>query len=722
MALSPQQQEIVHHPFEEPALVLAVAGSGKSTTMVERIARLVEAGRFDPTRVIAVMFNLGAAKNLRASLERRLGKRNAPQSVTFHSLGTITLRRLILGGYAEQWAFSGEPSKAIKFTVEVIETACKKHGHKYPRIVARDFLSFVDRVKSDLKPPAEVFADGDWPARYDWFVQWYRQFEKERHQKKVRFFSDLIYDPVTIMLENPAAAAYLRGGFDHIIIDEYQDICESQQALIRFTAGLVSAGMQAKVMAVGDDDQTIYGWRGAKAEYILRRFHDDFPGATTYTLNRTWRYGHALSCASNYVIAGNSDRADKMCVSGEKAPDTKLFLEYDQPVSGKPKIVSIVEKWLADGGSLTEMVVLVRSYSKSAASQFDLLQHGIPFRIEGGDEASVLENKWVASLIGWMKLAAGQAAINPYAGEPDIGSIIEARKFIDVPSLNLGWEKSGILTKLVLQEPEDGLGFSRFVSNHVAAQNQAQAERVVYRGKLWRKLRAIGKGRSFPKAAILLKELLYFLDIEKCIVQEAGKREEADEIISLVEAFIEYVKVNSKGKSLPEFMNHLQDLLDTSDKAKQETTALLITSCHRAKGMEWLCVIMPSLWQGSFPIIPRSIDKSKIESHLQDERRLFYVAMTRAIRALYFIAPRDPRLDPWLRACKGGNCDDVIPFVKNAGVASQFLYESNLFLSQALPYILAGGKGRDSLKASSPELINQYLEELNCNYRVAKIN
>lgn len=716
MALSPQQQVIVRHPFNEHALVLAVAGSGKSTTMVERISNLIEAGKFDPTRVIAVMFNDGAAKNLLASLGKRLGKRNTPQSVTFHRMGTLTLRALILGGFAEQWTFHGDPSKAIKFTVEVIESACRKHGHKYPRIVARDFLNFIDRVKSELLPPAQVFANGDWPARYDWFVSWYRQFEKERHAKKVRFFSDLIYDPVTIMAENPMAAAYVVGAFDHIIVDEYQDICESQQALIRFVAG-----KHAKVMAVGDDDQTIYGWRGAKAEYILRKFHDDFPGATTYTLNRTWRYGHALSCASNYVIHGNSDRAEKLCVSGENAPNTELFLEYDMPSGGKPKIVSIVDKWLGAGGNLTEMVVLVRSYSKSAGSQFDLLQHGIPFRIEGGDEASVLENKWVSSLIGWMKLAAGQAAINPYAGEPDLGSIIEARKFIDVPSLGLGWDKSGTLAKMALQDPEDGVGFSKFVSTHIASQNQSQAERVIYRGKLWRKLRAIGKSRNFPKAAILLKELLYFLDIEKAIIQEAGKQDDADEIISLVEAFVEYVKVNSKGKTLPEFMNHIQDLLDTSDKAKKTTTALLITSCHRSKGMEWPCVIMPSLWQGSFPIIPRSIDKAKIEDHLQDERRLFYVAMTRAIRALYFIAPRDPKLDPWLRACKGGNCDDVIPFVKNAGVASQFLYESNLFLSQALPYILAGGKGRESLKAASPELLNQYLEELNFNYRVAKI-
>ncbi|WP_177032528.1 ATP-dependent helicase [Pseudomonas veronii] len=716
MALSPQQHAVVMHDFKLHALVLAVAGSGKSFTMVERIAYLVEAIRVDPTKIVAVMFNKKAADEMLSKLQRRMGKRNAPESYTFHGLGTRTLKRLIQGGFAEPWAFEANTHKATKFAAEVIESACRKYGHKYPRLVAKEFLSFIDRVKSDLETPEAVWEKGNWPARYEWFVPWYNQFERERRGKRIRFFSDLIYDPVQVMLNNPAAASYIEGRYEHVILDEYQDICESQQSLIRFTAGRT-----AIVMSVGDDDQTIYGWRGAKSDYILRDFHRDFPGGTTYKLNRTWRYGHALSCAANYVISGNTDRADKLCISSSKAPNTELFLEYEGLQNGKPKIVSIVDQWLKNGGQLEEMVVLVRSYSKSAESQFHLLQHGIPFRLEGGDEASVLENKWVASLIGWMQLAAGQVAINPYAGDPDIGSIVGVRKIIDVPSLDVGWEKSGILAKLVLQHPEEGQGFGNFVSAHVASQNQQMSDRVLKRGKLWRKLRHMGKAREYPKAVILLNELMYFLDIEKHVTKEANKDEEAEEILSLIEAFIEYVKLNSKGKSLPEFMNHIQDLLTFSEKAKESTVALLITSIHRSKGMEWPCVIMPSLYQGAFPIVPRSINEANIETHLADERRLFYVGMTRAIWRLYMIAPRDPQLDEWLRACKGGNCNDVIPFAKNRSVASQFLYESNLYLSKALPAILAGGRGRESLKASSPELLNRYLKELGVDFEVPKI-
>lgn len=717
MALSLQQQEVVVHPHDRHALVLAVAGSGKSTTMVERIAYLIEAKRYDPAKLLAIMFNKAASEEMLERLQRRLGKRNAPESVTFHRLGTLTLKRLVQGGMAEHWNFEANPKKAVRFTAEIIESACKRYGHKYPRLVAEDFLGFVDRVKSELMTPAQVWSLGEWASRYEWFVPWYNQYEKERQQKQMRFFSDLIYDPVMVMRGNDKAVQYMDGRYDHLILDEYQDICESQQALIRYTAGT-----SAKVMAVGDDDQTIYGWRGAKSSYILRDFHTDFPGAITYKLNRTWRYGHALSCAANYVISGNMDRADKLCISGEKAPNTEIFLEYENKSLSKPRLISIIDQWVQGGGQLTEMVVLVRSYSRSAESQFQLLQHGVPFRLEGGDEASVLANKWVASLIGWMQLAAGHVASHAYAGEPDIGSIIDIRKFIDVPALGMGWEKSGILAKLVLQFPDEGVGFGQFASHHVPSTNQLLADRVIKRGKLWRKLRQMSRSGDMPKAHILVTELMYFLDIERSIKAEAQKDEHAEEVLNLIEAFVLYVKANAKGRSLPEFMNHIQDLLTFSQKAKESTAALLITSCHRSKGMEWPVVIMPSLWQGSFPIVPRSIAAEKIEEHLADERRLFYVAMTRAIKKLYLMTPRDPQLEQWLKAGHGGNCDRVIPFSKNPATASQFLYESNLYLSKALPAILARAKGRETLKASAPRMLNCYLQELGIDFHVPKIS
>ncbi len=717
MPLSEQQMLVVNHPPTQHAVVLAVAGSGKSTTMVERIGYLIEGFRFDPAHIIAVMFNDSAAKEMTGKLQRRCGKRNAPESVTFHRLGTLTTKRLVQGGFMESWELIADVNMANRFAAESIASACKEHGHRYPRLVARDFLGFVDRVKSDLLPPAEVWRKGQWPARYDWFVHWFHQFENDRRSKKVRLFSDLIYDPVQVLLNNPAAAKYIESRYAHIILDEYQDISESQQVLIRF-----NAGVSAVVMAVGDDDQTIYGWRGAKASYILRDFHNDFPGGKIYKLNKTWRYGHVISCAANYVISGNDDRAEKLCISGEKAPQTKLNLEYEV-VNGEPRIIQVINRWIKQGGQLSDIAILVRAYSHSADTQFYLLERGIPFRLEGGgDEASVLANKWVASLIGWMQLAAGQIAEHPYSGEPDAGSIKEIQKIINVPNLLLGWERTWNLAKLILQHPEGGEGFSRFISDHIDSQYQSAIDRLARRSKLWSKLRLIGKSGKFPRPDALLDELMYFLDIKNRIESEVDKPEEADQILELIEAFRAYVKLNAKGRTLPQLMDHIRDLLTVSERSQKDTTAIQILSLHRSKGMEYPCVIMPSLSQGKFPIVPRSLPEWQIIEHLADERRLFYVGMTRCIKELNLIAPRDPKLDPWLRACKGGNCDDVIPFSKDPGRASQFLYESNLLLSQALPAILAGSKGRETLKASSPELLNQYLRELGHGFQVPKIH
>lgn len=707
MALSAEQQVIVNHPIDRHAVVLAVAGSGKSTTMAERIAYLVEAKRVEPNHIIAVMFNKAAALELGARLVNRLGKRNAPASMTYHALGTLTLNRLIREGKAEPWDFVANPSIAQRFATGVIENVCLKYGHKYPRIVADVFLSFIDRVKSDLRTPAEVWADGEFDAKYQWFVPMFAQYEQARARAKKRFFSDLIYDPVVLMRQDPDAARVAADRYAHIIVDEYQDICESQQSLVRF-----NAGQKARVMVVGDDDQTIYTWRGAKPSYILRDFQRDFPDSTVYKLTRTWRYGHALSVAANHVITGNADRAPKLCISGDKAPSTELYLEWDHG-NGK-KLVETVGVWLASGGTLKDIAVLVRTYSKSGASQFALLQAGIPFRLEGGDEASVLANKWVVSLLGWLKLAAGQFAERPYAGDPDFGSIKDMRAVLDCPPLGLSWDSSCQLAIEVLKQPEGIDGFAKF-SSTLAVTSGELATRVSRLGVLWRKCRSLSSKARSLNPSELLGYLAEELDIKRSIYKHAKSVDDASDQWELVEAFIAYVQ--SRNGTLPEFLKHIADLQTFTEKAKESTNAVHMTSVHRSKGLEWPCVIMIGLAQGAFPHKPkRKLEGDKADRHLEDERRLFYVAMTRAKKALYLFSPPDAMLHQWLRAGKRGYPNDL---KADGSSASQFLYESNLYLSKTIPGMLSKPL---AIKAADPEVYNEYLLTLGCSYQVEKLN
>lgn len=708
MPLSDEQMQIVHHPVDQHAVVLAVAGSGKSTTMAERIAYLIEAKRVDPAHLIAVMFNRAASLELAEKLEGRLGKRNAPQSITYHRLGTLTLAQLTKANLAPAWEFESSPSRAVYFASGVIEGACYRYGHKYPNLVAEAFLGFVDRIKSDLLPAETVWMNGDWDSKYQWFIDIYPTYEKARAKRQKRFFSDLIYDPVQIMQNDDRAVKSVANRLSHIIVDEYQDICESQQALVRFVAG-----DKARVMVVGDDDQTIYTWRGAKPSYILRDFERDFPGAAVYKLTRTWRYGHTLSCAANYVITGNIDRADKLCISGEHAPSTDVAIEFEE--ADGSKLLDIVRGWLDQGGKITDIAILVRTYSKSAFSQFALLQSGVPFRLEGGDDASVLDNQWVVALLGWLSLAAGRLAVRPFAGEPDNGSVYELRKVLDTPKLGLSREGTFNLCKTVLSHPGNMDGFAQFVRTGLAQQEGSLSEKILQRGKLWKKVRSLA---SVPgiETYDLLEQLVVALSIHKSIYKNANSPEDADDQWSLIQAFLSYVKANSQGRSLAQFLDHIRDLKTFSEKAKVSTEALHMTSIHRSKGLEWPCVIMIGLSQGAFPLKPKKkLDDFRLALHLEDERRLFYVAMTRARKMLYMLCPPDALLHQWHRAGKSG----FPPDLRSDGLsASQFLYECNLYLAKTMPVFL---KRNMSLNAGSPEVYNAYLEMLGHPGRVGKL-
>lgn len=716
MSLSEEQSSIVHHPVDEHALVLAVAGSGKSHTMAERAAYLVEAKRFEPSQIIAVMFNTTAAEEFSIKLAKRLGKRNAPDSVTFHRLGTLMLNRLQTAGFAPKYEFEANTSRALKFAADVIAPACHRYGFKYPRMVADIFLNYVDRVKGDLATPEETWGLGAWEAKFEWFVGLYRAYEKARHEAKVRYFSDLIYDPVTTMMNDPAAAKAMAGRYQHIIVDEYQDICESQQALVRFAAGKYAPDKEAsaRVMVVGDDDQTIYTWRGAKPSYILRDFLRDFPGGKVYRLTRTWRYGPALSCSANYVITHNTDRADKLCISQPgKTPDTQLHLAWENEDGNA--ILKIVDEWLASGRKLCEIAVLIRTYSRSYSAQFALLQRGLAFRLEGGDKVSVLDNPWISTLLGWMDVAAGRVARRPWAGEPDMGAVIQMKSIIGMPALGVSYEAMGELAVRVLKEPDGLVAFNGFVRDQLQVADGDLAERVYRRGKLWRDIRALSNRPSLHPLN-LANHLISTLEIEETIKRTAKNEDEAEEQLSLIKAFTTYIQ-KTGFKELQQFLDHVSDLRSFSDKAKKNTAALHMTSVHRSKGLEWPCVIMIGLSQGAFPHKPRKKITSPDgeQARIEDERRLFYVAMTRAREELHMLSPPDPLLHQWLRAGKSGSPESL---PEDGSSASQFLYESNLYLSRAMSIMM---QRPVALKAVDPGRFNDYLQEVGIHYRVQAI-
>ncbi|WP_284215158.1 UvrD-helicase domain-containing protein, partial [Pseudomonas aeruginosa] len=165
-------------------------------------------------------------------------------------------------------------------------------------------------VKSSTHSPEEVFETRQYGPITQGYVEAFRLYEEHRAQLKVRFFEDQLYDPVKLMLRQPATQRYVQNRVDHLIVDEAQDMNGIQIALLK-----ILAGDRAKVMLVGDEDQAIYDWRGAEPDYLIRGFEQDFPEATRYTLPHTFRFGHMLSIAASQVISCNTNRNPKISIS-----------------------------------------------------------------------------------------------------------------------------------------------------------------------------------------------------------------------------------------------------------------------------------------------------------------------------------------------------------------------------------------------------------------------
>lgn len=748
--VSPEQSKIVEHPVDQHAVVLAVAGSGKSTTLVERMVYLHDFYHVSSKSIIAVMFNRSAAEEMAEKLESRMGKRNAPMSLTYHRLGTLTLKLLSDRGLAPKWDFNPLGSAAIKFALDVITPFCEAAGVKNSRFTASAFLGFVDRVKSDLADPNKVFSEGDWTENQNWFPLAYESYEAERKDRGLRFFSDLIYDPVMLIREDPRAAKLVANRYDHIIVDEYQDICESQQALIAAVAGT-----RARVMVVGDDDQTIYTWRGANPSYILRDFQRDFAGAVVYKLSRTWRYGHALSCAANYLIHNNKDRADKLCVSGSNANNTQVRLIQGNSESIIKSLRPLLSKEVLGSDGVVrygDIAVLVRAYSRSGTAQLEMLRYGIPFRLEGGEKVAVLENRWVKMLLGWMEVGLGMIGAQPYAGEPDFGSIAQMKEIIN-NWMELSWEEHGELCKVVLKRPVKGEGFLYFNNHHLDShQNRLKAQVKKY-SDVWRSVLSMDRLRGVTPAEFFTKIQTDF-NFEQRITDAYQRPDDVEENKMLVKAFVDYAR-QFDGNCL-DFIHHIADLKSFSDAAKKSVEAVHITSIHRSKGLEWSYVFMVGLEQGKFPMKPKKGETGlDVDRRLEDERRLFYVGMTRARKRLYLVAPLDNGVAADLEATKDLDAKYVAPATdgnlmirlkggsgvapyslmdwvgddgevgkqdkdsSDEGLPSQFLYEANLIFANMLPLFMAGKT--KSLSSANPKLMNDYLKVVGSPLRVGHI-
>ncbi|WP_078084108.1 ATP-dependent helicase [Microbulbifer mangrovi] len=623
--LTDEQKAIAHHPGGH-AKIIAVAGSGKTTALLHYIKNRLGTG-ITPQDMLVLMYNRSAKEDFSQRLRALCGNR-VPAVNTFHSIGYRLYQRMIARGHLAPANLSPLPQSLVQLQIWKAIEACAPpdelediRARKQSETEAAEF--FIDYTKTILTGDLSAFQQLKLGDEYLYFLKVFRHFEDWRREQSAVTYADLIYDPAILFSMQPEIAEEYGSCYQDLLVDEYQDINAVQHYLLR-----VLYGKSGNVIAIGDPDQTIYEWRGSRPEFLLRLFDGDFPTSNTYQLSRTFRYGHSLSLAANHFIHNNRERADVFCLSGRPDAETQLH-QVNTGNEGK-WLVDHVRRCQKQGLPLGEIAILVRLWSLAAPLELALLANNIPYR--SGNRNTVLSRRELRPLFWSLNIAAGRFAeqtakrraqgLYEWLTAPHIRI---ARAVLEPVCERLGQYGSGWGKQLLKLIPE--------------SLSQPQIKRLRQRAEL---LQQVEKWRGH--GGELVRRQLGELDYLSGIGDDAFNRQQAEEKQQTILAFSQYLdQLRLPPRETLEHLQQLQQQHRNQDQSPGKdddsgtADAIQITTMHQAKGLEWDQVIIPALTVHNMPYQPQRDFSTPAST--ESERRLMYVAMTRAKKQLYLLTP-----------------------------------------------------------------------------------
>jgi len=692
--LTKEQQRVTRHRRGH-ARVTAVAGAGKTTTMVRYVLERLRDG-MDPRLIRVVMFNKAAQEDFSRKLREAAGANTAlPPVRTFHAMGRNLAMSLAKEGHLP--AFDPSPLGEAQARLEMLKALQASAGTSAQRSAIYDeqqqwldtFAGFVDLAKSTLAEPESSFIEGGYPEQYQLFIEAFARFEQWRKRAARVSFADFLYDPCRVIAADPELAEFLANRVELFVVDEFQDINDIQFFMLK-----TLAGERARLQVVGDADQCIYEFRGAKPEYMLNYFGDSYPHQH-YEMSRTFRYGHQLALAAAQLISHNQRRDPVLCISAASAAPTHVELCL-QSADGAV-FAQACEAERAAGHRYSDMVFLCRTWAQAAPVELALLKRGIPNRVMGGSR--VLERGEVKVLVTLIRLMTGQ--FSDLAAEP--GAAVDDG---DTPS-RLLFDLLKFCELKIRHEVLRGYA-ERIAEFGFTALQRSEDSLSIYQEK---RLQRLGEVLSDLQDEHLvgrgLNRFIAQLDLLTLMRDNALSQEDGENRAATVTAFIEFVALQ-KDQSPAGVLGMLAAL---SNHGGAETAEILpsglanidavtITTMHRSKGLEWPVVMLPGLSAHYMPYQAgnrRRQERDQIEA----ERRLMYVAMTRAIDALYLFAPG---LD-----VKNGWSTEQRPELHQ--LPSPFLAEMNLILAQRVAEQLHDAKSSfDLVKGGGANVAERYLD------------
>ncbi|MDF7669318.1 DNA helicase PcrA [Lactobacillus sp. ESL0703] len=607
--LNPQQEKAVK-TTEGPLLVVAGAGSGKTSVLTRRIAYLVEVKGVLPWNILAITFTNKAAKEMREREQKLLGpSANDIWMSTFHALCVRILRR-----DADKIGYSHNFSIADSSEQLTLVKHLEKELNINPKMYEpRGILSAISNAKNDLLTPQAYKASASSPFE-KMAAKVYAEYQRRLKHDQIMDFDDLIMQTLVLFKQDPTVLHYYQNKFRYLLVDEYQDTNQAQYELCHELAA-----QYQNICVVGDADQSIYGWRGANMENIMNFEHDyKDAGVQTVKLEQNYRStGHILS-AANAVIKNNRNRKAKNLWTdqGEGAKIT-----YYKAQSGDDEahfiIGKIQEEVKAKHRSYHDFAVLYRTNAQSRTVEESFVKSNVPYQIVGGHK--FYDRKEIMDIMAYLKLVANPSdamSFNRIVNTPKRGiGAVTIDKFMALAQEN----------NLSLLETFDHLGMS-------GISTRAALKLSDFGAKLRDAIKFAQDHSVTGLTEKVLQDFGYTAALKNEHTIEAETRlENLDEFLSVTKRFDEQYEAESDDNNpLSDFLAEVSLLSDQDDLANNDDQVTLMT-LHAAKGLEFPVVFLVGMEDGLFPLSRALLE----DDQLEEERRLAYVGITRARQELF---------------------------------------------------------------------------------------
>ncbi|TRC78841.1 ATP-dependent DNA helicase [Mesorhizobium sp. WSM4307] len=645
--LNPEQRLAVE-TTEGPVLVLAGAGTGKTRVLTTRIAHILATGKAFPSQILAVTFTNKAAREMKQRIGILIGEGNVegmPWLGTFHSIGVKLLRRHAeLAGLRSDFTILDTDD-----VVRLIKQLIQAEGLDDKRWPAKQFAQMIDGWKNKGQGPADI-AEGD--ARS--FAngkgrELYKAYQERLQTLNACDFGDLLCHPIRIFRANPDVLKDYHRRFKYILVDEYQDTNTAQYMWLRLLAQRPDAGRsttstdprsaegrkpdrasagqaapaeaserssraavsenKVNICCVGDDDQSIYGWRGAEVDNILR-FDKDFPGATIIRLERNYRSTAHILGAASHLIAHNEGRFGKTLFTDRNDPEdgkVNVHAAWDSEEEARA-IGETIEAYQRQKHNLNDMAILVRASFQMRAFEDRFITLGLNYRVIGGPR--FYERMEIRDALAFFRVVANS------------GDDLAFERIVNVPKRGLG--------EATIRQIHDTARALR-IPMLEAAGNLAESDEL--KPKPRAALREVAANFERWQKALETKP---HTELAETILEESGytdmwKNDRSAEAPGRLENLKELIRSMEEYESLRSFLEHVALVMDAEQNAGQD--AVSIMTLHSAKGLEFETVFLPGWEEGLFPH-QRALDEGG-RSGLEEERRLAYVGLTRAKKNLH---------------------------------------------------------------------------------------